>query len=476
MANKEVNISVKATDKASRSIKGAASSIRKLWKQSSTTWKEIKSSANSMKSSFNKIAVWAAAAFAVKKIVDWGGALLKTATELELLDKKASVVFGDFKKDVEEVAKTTATSLWLTQNEFIGAAAGIADILVPLGFAREEAAGMSTDLVQLSWALAEWSNWQYNATQAAEILQKAMVGEVEQLKQMGIVIDQSSPAFNARIKQIMQTTDMTKEQARALDIQTQIIEKSIDAQNAFKEWGDSLARTQAETAAKVRQLKDTLATALWPTIQEIVWEVAEMITWWTENDKIMNATIETLKYVGDVIKVTIWFIKLMVEGIINIIDWTGQAIEWIKEFAWTMELSLWNAVDYVVWVFDTMKERVWGVISWLNSKVQSALSAVSSIKSALSGIGGWWSDVDGARALWWPVKAWNSYLVGENWPEIFTPWSSGIINNNTQTNAGNVNINLGGVTINNSQDEQRLVSMIEDTIYRSQRNLSLWIA
>ena len=50
---------------------------------------------------------------------------------------------------------------------------------------------------------------------------------------MGIKIDQSSKAFNARVQAMMQDKELTLEQAKALDIQRQIFEKSVDAQNAY---------------------------------------------------------------------------------------------------------------------------------------------------------------------------------------------------------------------------------------------------
>lgn len=92
---------------------------------------------------------------------------------------------------------------------------------------------MSVEMTKLSGALAEWSKWQYNATEASQVLSKAMTGEVEQLKTMGVVIDQSSKEFGARIKALMKTKKLTLQQAKAEDILQQIISKSTDAQKSF---------------------------------------------------------------------------------------------------------------------------------------------------------------------------------------------------------------------------------------------------
>lgn len=476
MANKDVKITISANDKASRGIANTSKRLKNLGTQSKQSASQVKDAGNNMKGAFNKIALAAAWAFAIDQAIKFGSEMLKLATDIEQLDKKSAIVFGDFEQGVKDVANEVANSMGLTTNEFVWAAAGIADILVPLWFAREQAAEMSTELTTLSWALAEWSNWQYTATQTAEILQKAMVWEVEQLKTMWIVVDQSSKQYNERIKQIMATTWVTQAQAKAQDIQRQIMEKSTDAQTAFKEWGDSLARTQAETTAKIRELKDTMARALSPQISEIVWKITDQITKRTENEKVMNTTIEVLKYLGDVILVTIDFIGLMVEWVSNIIDRLDQLRAFISQYFPRIEQFATTMKDTVVGAFDSMKDAVGSVIDWLGSKIDTVMSIVNRIKSAVSSVRNiWWWDTDGARQFGWPVKAWNSYLVGENWPEVFTPWSSGIINN-TPTSNSTSNQNNFNITVNNAQDESRLVSLIENTLYKWQRNLSLWIS
>lgn len=105
-------------------------------------------------------------------------------------------------------------------------------------------------------------------------------------------------------------------------------------------------------------------------------------------------------------------------------------------------------------------------------KTMEAISLVNQLKEK-SG----WKTVwlDGARALGWPVSANRSYLVGENWPEIFTPWASGKINNNPQASSPTININLGWVTVNGEADENRLVEKIKQALIRETQLYANWI-
>ena len=59
------------------------------------------------------------------------------------------------------------------------------------------------------------------------------------------------------------------------------------------------------------------------------------------------------------------------------------------------------------------------------TKINEAITRMNTLKSWSS-----WSWIAGARANWWPVASWSSYLVWEQWPEIFTPnWNWQIIPN-----------------------------------------------
>ena len=85
-----------------------------------------------------------------------------------------------------------------------------------------------------------------------------------------------------------------------------------------------------------------------------------------------------------------------------------------------------------------------------------------------------WSWIDWQKAWWWDVYAWNSYLVWENWPELFIPsqrWS--IIPNNQITNNNWIEINISGVSVRSDND----INMITDEIIRKIKlEKNFWIA
>lgn len=74
----------------------------------------------------------------------------------------------------------------------------------------------------------------------------------------------------------------------------------------------------------------------------------------------------------------------------------------------------------------------------------------------------------GTRATGGPVYGGQSYLVGENGPELFVPSQNGKIIPNEKMGGEEivVNLNMGGVVINNDSDEQELANRVAETITR----------
>ena len=177
---------------------------------------------------------------------------------IEAVNQKARIVFGNSFSDMADAAEENAKRLNLTVTQYLKAAAGTADLLVPIQFTREESAKMSKELVNLSGALSEWSGGQYDATEASYIATKALLGETEQLKQMGIVIDQSSKEYNTRIKLLQEDQHYTAQQAKAIDIFNQIMQKSTDAQASFNEEGLKFLRTRRSWSTFWQQTKEDL--------------------------------------------------------------------------------------------------------------------------------------------------------------------------------------------------------------------------
>ena len=190
--------------------------------------------------------------------------------QMEVLTKKAQTVFAEALPQVTAQAEANAAAMGLTTRQYIEAATAIGDLLIPMGFQREEAAAISTELVDLSGALSEWTGGQVTAEQVTKILGKAVLGEREELKGLGIAISEADVSARLAEKGLSKLTGEMLQQAKAAVTLELITEKSVDAQNAYLENSDTLVRKQAELRARFTEIKETIATALIPVFTRLL--------------------------------------------------------------------------------------------------------------------------------------------------------------------------------------------------------------
>lgn len=212
----------------------------------------------------------AAGAFAVDSLLAFGEQLFNTASSMDALQKKAKVVFGDTLPLITTEAEENAREMGLTNAQYIAAAAGIQDLLVPMGFQRKEAAGISAELVNLSGALSEWTGGQVSSTEVSKILSKALLGEREELKQLGISLSDADIKAALAAKGLDKLTGAALEQAKATTTLELILAKSTDAQAAYADGAGSLVRQQAEASAKIQEVAEKLATLLLPVFNRLI--------------------------------------------------------------------------------------------------------------------------------------------------------------------------------------------------------------
>ncbi len=172
---------------------------------------------------------------------------------------KAAIVFGDNLGYVEAKASKLANTAGLTNREFVAMAASTADLLVPIGFTRKEAAEMSVELQTLTGALAEWSGGKLKASEVSERITKAMLGEVDGLKELGIAISLESKEYKDLYKSKLAVKGVTEEQSKALAIQELMLKKTTDAVTSYHEGSNKLLRLGNEISKMWRQATESVA-------------------------------------------------------------------------------------------------------------------------------------------------------------------------------------------------------------------------
>jgi hypothetical protein len=262
-----------------KKVNGELDTYNAKIKQTTKTTGNAESALGKMvKSGLAPLTAAMAGAFAVSKVVEFGTELFKLGTEMEVMGRKAQTVFGEALPQVTAQAEKNAAAMGFSVGQYIDASAAIGDLLIPMGFLREEAAGISTSLVDLSGALSEWTGGQRSASEVSEILSKALLGQREGLKQLGISISQADVDARLLEKGLKGLTGQMLEQAKAAVTLELITEKSADAQAAFAENSETLIRKQAELRAATQEIRESLAQALIPVFQRLTEAVVPVVT------------------------------------------------------------------------------------------------------------------------------------------------------------------------------------------------------
>ncbi len=212
-----------------------------------------------------------AGAFAVDKLVDFGGAMLTMGTTVDTLNTKIDTVFAGKAGDmVNAWADDAAASLGITDTQLAGMAASMGDLLKPMGFSSDQAATMSTEMLDLAGALSAWSGGTRSAAEVSEILSAAMLGERDSLKSLGISIDAAE--VQSRALAIAQAEGRTEATAmdEALATQQLILEKSADAQTAWADGSMDAVKTQNELRSTIAEFQETMAQKLYPIFVKVM--------------------------------------------------------------------------------------------------------------------------------------------------------------------------------------------------------------
>lgn len=216
-----------------------------------------------------------AAALAVAELGRLTFALAEDAASLDLLDRKARTVFGGQIGLVRDWADANASAMGLTDSQAIALAASFQDLLVPMGFTRREAAKMSTNVIGLSGALSEWSGGQRTAAEVADALSSAMLGEREQLKELGISIMEADVQARIAAKGQEKLTGKAREQAEAIATMELIFQKSKDAQKGFADGSDTLSRKLSKSRAELNSMGEDITRAVTPALTAIATVLAD---------------------------------------------------------------------------------------------------------------------------------------------------------------------------------------------------------
>lgn len=192
--------------------------------------------------------------------------LLDMGVRMEALGNKAKVVFGGSLPVVQRWADVAAEKMGLTRKEATGLAAGLGDLLTPMGFTQARAASMSTQITDLAAAFSQWSNGTMSTSDAADMLSDALTGEYDSLKSVGVQLDVATVQDLLHKAGKDKLTGAALKQATAEVALAEITRQSGNAISGYTQGNNKLAIAKAKLTARVGELKERIVGALIPAM------------------------------------------------------------------------------------------------------------------------------------------------------------------------------------------------------------------
>lgn len=251
-------------------ITGDTTSLDKSLNKSEKNVKGLGKESSSLGTLLKGAAVAGAVVFAAKKVAEFGLSAINAASDAEETRNKFNVVFKDISEEAEAAATNLSDNFGLSNQAAEDLLSGTGDLLTGFGFTGEAALDLSTQVNELAVDLASFTNFSGGAEGASDALTKALLGERESVKALGISILDAD--VKAKVLELTQQglTFETERQAKAYATLQIAQEQSTNAIGDYARSSESFANKQREARAAVDDLKAAIGERLLPAATDSI--------------------------------------------------------------------------------------------------------------------------------------------------------------------------------------------------------------
>jgi len=362
MAESRLQLVIDAQDNASKALKGLSGNLQK------------------MKPQFQKMAIWGTAAF-----LAIGTGVFKAtqmAVDAQETFNKFSVVFQDVGDEAEAAAKDLRDNWGLASSSAKELLGNTGDLLTGLGMTGEAALELSTKTQKLAIDLASFTNIQGGAKRASEAITKAMLGEREMMKLLGVVIREEDIKLALANKGQQNLTGSALLAAKAQATLDIAMSQSKNAMGDFARTSDQVANQQRILGERFKEMSEEIGVLFIPILSDLVNKMLPVIKgitdWARENPAFARGVI---------------IATLAIAGLVAVVGLLGLAIGAMSPVA-----TLVIAVIASIGIGIAVLAKVWKGISkaftrdlgmfrdgWKETKV-SLTETASGIGEAIEGL------------------------------------------------------------------------------------------
>tara|TARA_R110002012_G_scaffold25316_3_gene84045 strand:- start:1718 stop:3619 length:1902 start_codon:yes stop_codon:yes gene_type:complete len=215
-------------------------------------------------------------------ILALGGASVKLASDFEETQSKFNTVFKDISALANSTAKSLETDFGLSSKAAMTLLGNTGDLLTGFGFTQEEALSLSNEVNKLAVDLASFTNVEGGAEAASQALTKALLGERESVKQLGIAITEADlKSFAEEQGLVFKELDRVAKATLTFELASR---QSANAIGDYERTSGSFANQTRKLRADLENLGVQIGQKLLPIVTKIVNKVSEVIAFFSRLD------------------------------------------------------------------------------------------------------------------------------------------------------------------------------------------------
>lgn len=210
-------------------------------------------------------------------IMALGAGMAKAAMELEATDAKFQTVFKGMTNEASAFIKEFRKLTPATTAEARNMASGIQDLLVPMGFMREEATKITGELMHVTGALTNFNSGTHTAEDVVRAVQSALTGMYRPLKSLGVQLDETTIKQKAVEYGMAGVGEEISKQVKVQVLLKEIYAQSGDALSAYTKENLDAKTSMGLLRADLSELGVQFGNILLPIINKMIVRIREWI-------------------------------------------------------------------------------------------------------------------------------------------------------------------------------------------------------
>lgn len=208
-------------------------------------------------------------------IVAAGTASVMAAAHVEEMESKFNTVFKTISAEADAWSTNYANAIGRSKYEIKEAISNQADLMIGMGMTEEVAGDLSKKYTSLAYDLASFNN--VNDATALEAMTKAMFGETEMAKQLGLNLNATTMENSEYVKSLGKSWSALTQAERAEAYYQEALVQSVNAIGDAERTSDSFTNQLKRLKAGIYDVSVEIGNVLIPFLTEVLSRINAVI-------------------------------------------------------------------------------------------------------------------------------------------------------------------------------------------------------